>query len=72
MSAFGLTTAINYAVSGLVDWPLALSFIAGGLAGGIIGAQIAKRLSASRGRLTVLFAGLVFVVAAYMLWKTGH
>ena len=70
MTAFGLTTAANYAFSGLVDWPLALVFIAGGLAGSAFGARLAKRLSATRGRLTIVFAGLIFVTAAYMLWRS--
>lgn len=71
VTAFGLTTAFNYALSGLVDWLLALTFIAGGVVGGYAGARAAKRLSASRGRLSTIFAGLIFVVAAYMLWKSA-
>lgn len=70
VTAFGLTTAFNYALSGLVDWPLAFVFIIGGLGGGLIGARIAKRLSGTTGTLSVVFAGMIFVVAAYMLWKT--
>ena len=69
--AFGLTTALNYAVSGLVDWLLALAFIGGGLFGGVAGGFAAKRLSAVRGRLTTIFAGLIFMVAAYILWKSA-
>ncbi|CAA2136791.1 hypothetical protein HYPP_00146 [Hyphomicrobium sp. ghe19] len=34
VTAFGLTTAMNHAYSDLVNWPLALVFIAGGLVGG--------------------------------------
>lgn len=71
VSAFGLTTAVNYAFSGLVDWGLASVFIAGGIAGGFLGTRMAKRLSGSHGRLTTIFAGLIFVVAAYMLWKSA-
>lgn len=71
VTSFGLTTSANYAISDLVDWPLALVFIAGGLAGGIIGTRMAKGLSAKRGLLTTLFAGLIFVVAAYMLWRSA-
>ena len=70
VTAFGLTTAANYALDGLVDWPLAFVFIAGGVAGGFLGARLAGRLAATRGRLTTIFAGLIFVVAAYMLWKS--
>ena len=71
VSAFGLTTAANYAFSGLVDWPLAAVFILGGVAGGILGARLARRLSGTRGRLTTIFAGLIFAVAAYMLWHSA-
>ena len=70
VTAFGLSTAANYALDGLVDWTLAFGFIAGGVAGGFLGARLASRLSATRGRLTTIFAGLIFVVAAYMLWKS--
>jgi uncharacterized membrane protein YfcA len=41
VGAFGLTTAINYAFSGLIDWTIAALFIAGGLAGGIFGMRAA-------------------------------
>lgn len=71
VTAFGLTTAFNYALSGLVDWLLAATFIGGGVLGGFGGARVAKHLSMTRGRLTAAFAGLIFAVAAYMLWKSA-
>lgn len=71
VAAFGLTTAVNYAFAGLVDWPIAFVFIAGGVLGGVLGAALARRLSHHRGRLTAIFAALIFVVAAYMLWKSA-
>jgi uncharacterized membrane protein YfcA len=71
VTAFGLTTSINYASSGLVDWPLAAVFIAGGIGGGLIGAWAAKRLSGKKGLLNTVFAALIFVVAAYMLWQSS-
>ena len=71
VTAFGLTTAANYALSGLVDWPLALVFVAGGFAGSFLGTRAAKRLSGA-GHLTTVFAGLIFVVAGYMLWKSAN
>ena len=70
VTAFGLTTALNYAFSGLVNWLLAAVFIAGGLLGSLLGTKSAKRLSGA-GHLTSIFAGLIFVVAAYMLWKSA-
>ena len=70
VAAFGLTTALNYAFSGLVDWSLAGTFVAGGIAGGVAGAALARRLSGT-GTLTTVFAVLIFAVAAYMLWKSA-
>ncbi len=67
VTAFGLTTALNYAISGLVDWTLAAKFIAGGVAGGLAGTAVARRLSGD-GKLTLVFAVLIFVVAGCMLW----
>lgn len=69
VTAFGLTTAANYAFSGLVDWLLAGTFIVGGIGGGYAGTLLAKKLSGG-GRLKMLFAGLIFVVAIYMLWQS--
>lgn len=71
VTAFGLTTAASYALSGLVDWPLALLFIAGGMAGSLAGTRLAARLAGRTGRLTTVFAALIFAVAAYMLWKSA-
>ena len=70
VTAFGLTTALSYAASGLVDWTLASVFIVGGLLGGIAGARAARTLS-SRGSLSTIFAGLIFAVAAYMLFRSA-
>ena len=70
VAAFGLTTALNYALSGMVDWGLALVFILGGIVGGVLGAASARRLAAERGLLTTVFAVLVFAVALYMLWRS--
>ncbi len=71
VAAFGLTTAVNYAFSGMVDWGLAIVFILGGVLGGYAGAVGARRLSGNRGQLTTVFAGLIFVVASYMLWRSS-
>ena len=70
VTAFGLTTALNYAGSGLVDWTLAAVFIGGGTLGSLAGTRAAKRLYAG-GQLITVFAALIFVVAAYMLWKSA-
>lgn len=67
VGSFGLTTALNYARSGLVDWPVAAEFIAGGVAGGWIGARVAQRLALRRGALNRVFAAMIFAVGVYML-----
>lgn len=71
VTAFGLTAALNYAFSGLVDWPLAGIFIGGGVIGGTLGAAASHRLSAQKGTLNMVFAGLIFIVATYMLWRSA-
>jgi uncharacterized protein len=70
VAAFGLTTAVNYARSGWIDWRLAAVFICGGVAGGVIGAGLARRLSAMRGALNRLYASVVFLCALYMLYRS--
>jgi hypothetical protein len=67
VTAFGLTTATSYAWSGLVSWQLAALFIAGGIAGGLIGTRSARHLAARRGALNIVFAGIIVAVALYML-----
>lgn len=67
VGAFGLTTSINYAVSGLVDWWIALLFILGGVAGGWVGAMLARHLSKGRDTLNRVFGAVVVAVALYML-----
>ena len=71
VGAFGLTTAINYAISGLIDWKVAALFIAGGLVGGIFGTRVAIHLAADRRKLIYVFAAVIFAVAIYMLVRTG-
>jgi len=71
VTAFGLTAALNYAMSGLVDWWLAALFIGGGIVGGFAGAALSHRLSAHKGALNTIFALLIFAVAAYMLWRSA-
>lgn len=70
VAAFGLTTALNYAFSGMLDWSLAASFIAGGIVGSVLGAAVARRMSGAKGRLNTLFAGLIVLVACYMLYRS--
>ena len=71
VGAFGVTTAANYAASGLIDWRIAATFIFGGVAGGWLGVHLATRLASRRSALSRVFALLIFAVAAYMLWRSA-
>ena len=70
VAAFGATAALNYAISGLVDWRLAIIFIGGGVVGGLLGGRMAQRLGAKRGALNAVFAGVILLVAIYMLARS--
>jgi uncharacterized membrane protein YfcA len=67
VTAFGLTTALSYAWSGLISWKLAGLFVAGGIAGGLIGTRAARLLADRRGALNIVFAVVIIAVALYML-----
>jgi uncharacterized membrane protein YfcA len=67
VTAFGITTAASYALSGLVDWRIATLFVAGGVAGGIGGTMLAQRLSGHKTMLTRVFAGIVAAVGLYVV-----
>ena len=70
VTAFGATAALNYAVSGLVDWRLVIMLIGGGILGGLGGGRIALTLGAKRGALNAIFAGVIVLVAVYMLTRS--
>ena len=70
VGTFGLTTAINYSLSGMVNWPIAGEFIIGGVAGGFLGMKAAIRLSGQRNTLHRMFAALVLGVAAYIIYRS--
>ncbi len=68
---FGLTTATNYALSGLVDWRIAAEFVAGGAAGGVFGMMLAVRLASQKRVLNYIFAAVIFSAAGYILLRAG-
>ncbi|MDR5785457.1 sulfite exporter TauE/SafE family protein [Caballeronia sp. LP003] len=72
VGTFGLTTAINYSISGDVDWPVAAVFVLGGTVGGWMGARAAGRLAHRRGTLNRVFAGVIVLVAGYMLMHASQ
>ena len=65
--SFALTTALNYARSGLIDWTVAGEFIVGGAFGGWLGAAAARHLSKKHGLLNVIFSTVIIAAAVYML-----
>lgn len=67
VGAFGTTTAVSYALAGLVNWLIAIEYIAGGILGGLGGAALATRLAGRKKTLTRIFAGIVLLVAFYIL-----
>ncbi len=70
VTAFGLTTATSYALSGLIDWPIAGQFVLGGVAGSMLGIPLALRIGNRRGLLARVFAAAVFALAAYMIIRS--
>lgn len=67
VTAFGLTTAVSYAWSGLVDWPLAGLFIVGGALGGLLGTKLARHLAGHKRALSLTFSGVVIAVGLYVI-----
>ncbi len=67
---FGTTTGITYALAGLVNPLIVAEYLGGGILGGILGARLAFSLGAKKKTLTRIFAGIVLVVAVYMLYVT--
>ncbi|WLE00892.1 TSUP family transporter (plasmid) [Agrobacterium leguminum] len=70
VGTFGLTTAINYTASGLVDWLTAGYFIVGGIGGGLVGTMTAARLATHRNTLSHIFRWVIFVVGLYVLLRS--
>ena len=69
VAAFGATTAVSYAVSHLVDWPVALLFVLGGAGGGFLGVRLASTLALHQRALTLVFSSVVAVVGLYVASK---
>ncbi len=65
--AFGATTAVQYALAGKVDFPVAFLFIIGGLLGGSLGAAAGRRIGSAR--LNRVFSVVLVVIAIYMILR---
>jgi uncharacterized membrane protein YfcA len=71
VSAFGATTALSYASSGLMDWQLTACFALGGLVGGVAGARLTARLATRTKALRPLFAAFVIAAGVYVTADGG-
>jgi len=67
VTAFGLTTAVSYALSGLVDWRIVAIFIGAGALGGFAGTRAATRLAGRKATLAQVFAAIVICVGVYVM-----
>jgi hypothetical protein len=67
VTAFGLTTAAVYALSGLIDWRLVLLFVGGGIVGGLAGGRLATALATEKRALSIVFAVVVATVGVYVV-----
>lgn len=72
VGAFGLTTAVSYAVAGLVNWHVAVLFVLGGIAGGLVGVRSSIALSQRKDMLSKSFAIAVACVGLFIMWKSGY
>ncbi|MES0385608.1 MAG: sulfite exporter TauE/SafE family protein [Hyphomicrobium sp.] len=70
VTAFGFTTATNYALSGLIDWRLASLFVAGGFIGGLFGARLAIALTGRKELLQMVFAVIIIAVGLYVVARS--
>ncbi|MDL2352247.1 MAG: sulfite exporter TauE/SafE family protein [Pseudomonadota bacterium] len=69
VALFGSATSISYAAAGKVIWPLFGALVAGGAIGTIIALPLVRRLEQRAVLARRLFAGLVVVVALYILLR---
>jgi uncharacterized membrane protein YfcA len=66
VTAFGAMTALSYAFSGMIDWPLTAFFVLGGIVGGMVAARLVSKLAARTSSLRPLFALFVMLAGLYV------
>lgn len=71
VGAFGLVTAVNYGMSGLIDWGVAAECISGGVLGGFLGMWLGVHLALRNRALKRIFGIVVLVTAGYMLYRNA-
>ncbi|MGK8189527.1 TSUP family transporter [Serratia marcescens] len=70
VSAMGLSTSASYAMSGKVSLVITCWLIVGGVLGGVVGVALTERLKKREDIIRVLYAGMLLVLALYMLFKS--
>ncbi|MBP7705444.1 MAG: sulfite exporter TauE/SafE family protein [Caulobacter sp.] len=70
VALFGAATSISYAASGMVDIPMLVALVAGGIVGTVVGAPVARRLAAQASLARSLFGGLILATAAWIAWRS--
>ena len=70
VAAFGASTAVNYSLSGMINWWAVLAMAMGGAVGTWAGLPISKRLADYAAFSRRLFAGMILLVAVYIFVKT--
>ena len=69
VAAVSATTAASYASSQLVEWPISVLLMIGGVLGGYVGVKLAGVLAARKRALTILFSGVVALAGLYMVLR---
>ena len=69
VTAFGLSTAASYALSGLVDWSIVGLMIIGGVVGATAGITLGRRLAGRKRLLETAFGIMVIAVGIYVALK---
>jgi uncharacterized membrane protein YfcA len=69
VTALGATTAASYAASGYVEWMLAATLVAGGVAGAIAGIWLGRRLAGRKRLLDLGFATVVIIAGLFVALK---
>jgi uncharacterized membrane protein YfcA len=69
VGTFGLASALNYALSGMIDWQVAMEFILGGVIGGVIGMALCLRLSGRQEIVKRALGAVVLFTALCILFS---
>ena len=71
VTAFGLSTAASYAVSGLVNWPIVGLLMIGGIAGAVAGIALGRKMAGRKRLLETAFGVMVIGVGIYVALKAA-